>query len=72
MVKRFVSILIVLFYTAALYAQAPGGIPYDNSGAVKFTFTNIIIYVVLPFIIIVAYILIRRRNRQKQRENKND
>lgn len=63
--KKKLFILIVAFFSIISgKAQAPGNIPYGEPKQLALTPFNIIVYFVVPVLLFVALILIRRKRKK--------
>ncbi len=68
--RAFLTI-IMLWLSPLLFAQRPSGLPYDNEPLNLFeSVASVVFYIVLPLIIIVLYIIWRRRLK-KERDQRN-
>ncbi len=70
MKKILLISILALFTIIAGRAQAPGNIPYGEPKQLELTPFNIILYFVIPVLLFVALILIRRkRNKEKDKKS---
>ncbi|HLT07635.1 MAG TPA: hypothetical protein VK014_08920 [Cyclobacteriaceae bacterium] len=69
--QKLTFLLVSFFYilfSPSVIGQVPQGIPKDN-GPIDFSSTsNVIIYVVVPVVLIIAFIFWRLYNRKNERE----
>lgn len=68
--KKAVNILVYffLFLATSLSAQNPTNYPTTETEPVHFNTVRIILYIVVPILIIVGYILLRRMYRKKRKD----
>lgn len=73
--KMLLGILFVLLISIpAIVAQKPSNLPDTNGEPVDFfgSFTNILVYIILPVTILILFVIWRRRHVQKQRRQKQE
>jgi hypothetical protein len=70
--KKFLyTVFVALFITAPILAQRPSLQPNSDGEPVDFTEPkNIFIFVVLPTVIVILYLLYRREQKKDQWRNK--
>jgi hypothetical protein len=68
--------IIFLFYLSTARAQIPEGVPHpDDNTPIDFSsWSDIIIYIILPAVLITGYIFLAyyKRRKRQQGEGKND
>ena len=69
MVKKRILIPVLLFLFAQSYAQTPDMYPPPVPQPVEFTGLNVVLYIVLPLLLIVSFILYRRWIKKKRKKN---
>ena len=62
-----ITAFLFVFFLQELQAQTPSNYPNPVPEPVDFTLTNILIYIVLPVIIAVVYIWMRRSAKKKEK-----
>ena len=62
--------IMCYIYMTTVIAQHPTHYP-SGKDPVKFTTGNILVYIVFPVLLVAIWILIRRRERRKDRSNEN-
>lgn len=68
-IHTVVFLLTTLVSAGELIAQQPTHYPSGND-PVRWTPVNIIVYIVIPVVLIVAWILIRRRKTKEKQDDK--
>jgi len=66
--KKKLFILIVAFFSMiAGKAQAPGNVPYGEPKQLELTPFNIVVFIVVPVLLFIALILIRRKKKNDKK-----
>jgi hypothetical protein len=74
MKKLLLNIVFVFLMVQTAIAQTPDLYPPKDPEPIDFSIQNIILYIVMPLVLIVAYLLYRRKKRKdarKKEEEKN-
>jgi len=70
MIKKFISgltgILIIIFASA----QTPDMYPTPNPDPVEKTTLNVVLYIVLPVLLVVIYLLYRKSLKKREKDKK--
>ncbi|GGD16007.1 adenylosuccinate synthetase [Flavobacterium orientale] len=67
--KKVITILSILFATL-LFAQRPSGIPGDTGTISLSSKSDVIIYIIIPIVIIVLY-LVWKRTKKNDNSSEN-
>lgn len=60
--------LFILLISGIIFAQKPSGVPGDT-GKVELTETSdVVIYIVIPVVIVILYLVWRKRNKSSKEE----
>lgn len=65
MLKIIISMILTSFFFIVSQAQKPFLIPSGDPEPVEFTPLNIILYIVIPIFLLIAYIFYRKSKRKK-------
>ena len=65
-----VFLLTMIFFAQEIVAQTPTHYPTGND-PVRWTPVNIIVYIVIPVVLVVLWIVLRRRKTKKTEEKEN-
>ena len=76
-IAGWLSTIIIFFLTySTTMAQIPEGVPHpDQNTPIDFSsWSDIVIYIILPSVLIIGYIIMiyRRRRRKQEGKNKNN
>jgi hypothetical protein len=73
-IKSIISLVFIVF-VLQLNAQTPDNYPPVNPEPIDFNLFNIVLYILLPMLLIIGYLLYRRSRKKaekkKEEESKN-
>ncbi|QIA08500.1 adenylosuccinate synthetase [Draconibacterium halophilum] len=64
MIKKASIFTFLLFVVTLAIAQAPSGIPTGKAEPLEMNLPNIIFFIVLPILLLIFYIIWRRKRRK--------
>lgn len=65
MKQKYFLLLIAIILTIISNGQAPGHVPYSNPEQVELTPLNIFFYIIVPILILIAFLIMRRKMKKK-------
>lgn len=72
MKKILLYIGSVFLMVQTVFAQTPDLYPPKDPEPIDFSLKNIILYIVMPLVLIVAFLLYRRKKRKEARKKKKN